>query len=426
MKYFKFLILLLLFYVVSSEAESFPGRPMGDTLIRYFDDELPSVIYHLEYLNDSTFDTTEEIVPIFKDSLVTNIIKYTKRFGDSLLIKSQQAYFSYDESARVLTASLDAVASGKMTHNSQEIYSYQDTCMTIVTKVSLIPGYPLQNFYKNIYYDTDTFGISGTRTSIYLNRKKSRGSWLENRRLLNFTNTTTNLLDSIWDFSLFSIDTARTLYSRSSQGDTSVAITTKYINDTTVKITNIDTTIFNEAKKPIYKYRLKYDAEKGEVIPYSREYFEYFTDSITYIKALFDTAKSEFVYTEKESHLNNKVNKRVRINYYSFDTVSSIWAIAAKDTFVYSETAVIPVTKFANTINEIKVISNNNQITFKLPIKNSHNIKFTIFNIMGKKIYSTESDKTLIKIDKSLFSSGMFFVRFKGGDYYKIKKFTIK
>lgn len=414
-----YLILVYLFFAfLTNSTSAFDlsgGRPFGDSLVRFFDKDMPYVLVHKSYKNSVDGDTTQRILSIFKDSLITDIRIYGEETRSDLdsLVLTQNLAFSYSSDS-IKTALLSVRSNGKMVTNQKEEYYYTDSTKAVITSLSYIPGYPLEWAFKDVYYSMDSTLNLRHNNFNYIDLGNGHSFWNERFREVSFYNHNDQYYDAGIKFFISILDTTWCSYTYNTSKDSMVI---EIINqkDSTIepnKTEHIVKTFYPDGRvKCINAEILK--GTSSDLSPFSQENFYYGLDSMRYELMLYDTSNARFVLRNAENHIFSANGKYKKISY--FDRNGESWKITGEDFFTYDDesSAVIPIALKEN-LNHINTSRHSNkiQLTFDGVTENQIGI---LFNISGRKVDQFSSTninkKATFEIRTRNYSSGQYYFK---------------
>lgn len=388
----KYTLLLLAVIVFISNLFSFDlsgGRPMGDSLIRYFDKDLPDILVHRS-VNNSRVDTTEKIITLFNGTQISDIFIYRDRplFSSDNSNNLNSIYlagwlmFVYLED-NISSALLKIDENGSLTDYQKEVYSFSDSSKTII-KSSVVSSSALEQTSKDHFYT-----ISNNKDIYHTNYYYCTNvGWSEKYKEVKYFNSQSGKYDNIVHWSVLSseLDTTWTTVQYSANMDTSVTIVLHKVGfnnpDTLEKIIRIFDN-YGNVKSINAKIKVS-----NSLAPYCFETFEYFNDSTVYLRSMYDTLTSSYINSQKEVHeFNNQKYRYIR--YYGWN--NSNWILNSEDIFTYASNS--------TEISQLKKrLSQRNYKLIQMPGKfivkceNFHsNISGDLYNLSGRKVKSLMS-----------------------------------
>lgn len=392
------------------------GRPMGDSIIRYFDKELPDILIHRSF-NNSEIDTTEKIITLYNGTQISDIFIYRNSplFSSDSVGNSNSIYLSgwimYGYSGgKISSALLKIENNGALKDYEKETYTFTDTSKTIIKSSASSSGNLLELTSKDHFYT-----ISNNKDIFHTNYSYCTNTgWNGKYKEVNYYSSQTGKYDNSVHWSVLSTESDTTWKSvqYSAYLDTSVAIVQQKIGsnnpDTLEKI--IKSYDKNGNIKSI-DAKLKISSN---LIPYSIETFDYFNDSTVYLRSMFDTLTGSYVNSQKEVH--EFYNQKPRsIRYYGWD--NNTWVLKTEDLFTYSSNSTeISQLKKRLSLGNYKL----SQMPGKFIVKCKHfhsNLSGDLYNLSGRKVKSYVSrqvdDGIIFDIKTDNLSKGKYIFVYK-------------
>lgn len=390
------------------------GRPFKETPTRLFRCEMPTLLVHVTYSDAALFDTTERIQTFYENDLMTDIFYYRKTATIDTLSDWMHVTFNY-EGDTIHSALLEVSSSGKMVSNTKEEFAFTDSFSSVITSVCLIPGYPLEKAFKDIYYPQDsTQHIRRSRMS-YVDQGLGYSYWHEVYREIDFYNNSANRYDTTVKFFMTLIDTTWTTTHFSEDLDSSITTVINH-ND------SIAPAIFEK----VYK---TYD-DSGRVTsilcsltttsleplaPYSREFYYYGANRYRYERQLFDTLRGNFFNSLSEEHLKDSKGRDTLIAYFDFDNG---WQHRADDFLIYADyTIPIKNEHIKSSHRNIQVFESGRKAKYFIHGPSTFKVA-TLFTLSGRAVKSLQlypkPNGVSIVLDKAEVSSGRYILKISG------------
>lgn len=368
---------------------------MGDSLSKYYEKDMPSLLVHRTYSSPTEFDTTEKMLTITLDEKITDIIIYGKPIRSSEANRSQVIMDSSDlvlnglisfnyNGDSIATTLLKMVASGVLQDYQLDEYTYTDSMNYISTKISTIPGYPLKYAFKDVYYPMDSTLNKRHNNFTFIDLGNGHSYWHERFREIDFYDSKESIYNKSIKFSLSKIDTTWKTVKFSKNRDTSLTTITQKVDTTSeIIIERVTKTFDSKGNVTSIKSETR-DRRENPLIYYAFEEFEYFDDdSIIYKRSFFDTISGTFVLNSKESHLLHSNGRHRNIFYY--ESKNNLLELVAEDIFTYAsnitEIKEIKKSLFVNKIKKI-VLPGEIKLTLNSLMPNAFG---TLYNVAGKK-----------------------------------------
>lgn len=395
---------------------------MGDSLAKYYEKDMPSLLVHRTYTTPTEFDTTEKILTITLGDKITDIFIFGKPIRSSNDIRSQiimdtsdlvlNGLISYSYVGdSISTTLLKMVASGVMQDYQLDEYTYTDSMSYVSTKISTIPGYPLKYAFRDVYYPLDSTHNKRHNNFTFIDLGNGHSYWHERFREIEFYDFKDSIYDKSIKFSLSKIDTTWKTIEFSKNRDTSITTITQQV-DTCQKIIieRVINTYNNKGNITSIKSELRNDRE-SPLIYYAFEEFKYFDDdSIIYKRSLYDTTSKAFVLSKKESHLLHS-NGRYR-NIFYYENIGNSLELVGEDIFTYASniTEIEGLKKYEHNYKIHKTIFPEEiRLSINKIIPDAFGV---LYNMAGREIKTLNSDivgnKSIFVIDPQRIASGKY------------------
>lgn len=436
--FYKILLFLMLIITSTFSFKLSGGRPMGDSLVRYFDKEMPDLLIHKRYSSPTECDTVERIIKVTLDDKITDIFIYSEegrvvsREGKTPqlnieskdIVLTEMLSFEY-EGDSIKSTRLDVRANGKMVPNTLEEFIYTDSLMMITTKISMIPGYPLEYAFRDIYYLKDSTMNNRHNSFSFIDLGNGHSYWHERFREVEFYNNIDSVYDKSICFSLSRVDTTWKTTNYSLSNDTSITTTVQQLDSFPQVIMERVTKTYNNDGKVTSIVSEKRKSRECPLKYYSKEIFKYFeSDSMIYERSFYDTLSGLFELSTKEIHLLNPLDGKYRLILY-FENREDELVLVGEDVFIYSNNTDI---QFFNKMN-LSTINLKKSIIPEAIIltinRSDEELHGSLFNMHGREIKSYTSEtienSEVFKINHNSLASGKYiFIFFNQGKRYSL------
>lgn len=395
---------------------------MGDSLVRYFDKEMPSILVHKQYNDPTDCDTTEKIVTLKIFNNVTDIFIYSSKIraarkgrtgiqvGSDSLALTELISFNYNGNS-IESALLKVLKNGIMVEDIKEEYSFLDSLKMIKTSLIKTPGSSLKLAFRDDYYQQENTKKEQHSNYSLVDLGNGLNDWHEEYREVKFYDTAKNAYNNAIKFLISTADTTWSTTEYSLDMDSSVTtITQKVGSHPQLVMERITKTFDNDNKITSIVSEIRQNKDCS-LKYYSSEEFEYFdNDSIIYKRSFYDTLSNSFKFATQENHLFHSDGRYRNILY--FEQNSNDLNLVGEDIFTYASTTTevnkLKRSLYTSSIRKVVVPGK-----IHLTIDNSKsNLSGMLYTISGKKVRSfsskTVSNSELFEIKTNSLASGKY------------------